>query len=187
MYSKACTPTTYYPPMSPPGPGVQKGNREVRRESSRSLSLTRGVSLKQDCNIHRGFRPLEIKQPEVSLDETGNFMEVKWSDDKNPKDTIEHYEIQYDSENGVITQSPDTFSIKVGPPKVKLGDLYTVQVRGRNAAGPGNWSEPAFFRFTATNKPTVRVVSPEIGGTLLQKDENRRISITHSKVVELER
>lgn len=117
-------------------------------------------------------------------------MEVKWTDDKNPKDTIEHYEIRYDDESGVITGSPGTFSIKVGPPKIKLGNVYTVQVRGTNGAGPGKWSEPTIFKFKAghpnkPDKPTATVLSSTeiiiMANKPSPKDENGS-SVTHCKV-----
>lgn len=84
-------------------------------------------------------------------------MLVRWRDFKNPKGTIDCYKIQYDDDMVVPApvESPNTFSMKLGHPKIQLGKLYTVKVCSKNSAGQGNWSKATIFRFKNghPNKP----------------------------------
>jgi hypothetical protein len=110
-------------------------------------------------------RPHLIEPPEVSLDDSGDLMEVKWKDERNQKDTIDRYEVRYDEENNLAVHASvdectllgndNTFYMKLGEPKIKVGNLYSVQVRATNGAGPGDWSGPTIFRFKVgpPNKP----------------------------------
>lgn len=48
-------------------------------------------------------------------------MLVRWRDFKNPKGTIDCYKIQYDDDMVVPApvESPNTFSMKLGHPKIQ--------------------------------------------------------------------
>lgn len=136
-------------------------------------------------------RPHKIDHPEVTLDESGDLMEVKWKDEENQRDTVDYYEVRYDDENDhmvsakvdecVCPSEENTFYMKLGQPKIKIGSIYSVQVRGINGAGPGDWSETTIFKFKTgppnkPKKPTVEVQTPTevliIASKLPKKDEN---------------
>ena len=146
-------------------------------------------------------KPQEIKNPQVSLDESGDLIEVNWIDDINPNDVVDNYEIRYDDENEqvvpaqrdkcMLDEGSNAFRIKLGYPKIKPGNLYTIQVRGINGAGPGKWSEPpVIFRFKSgppnkPRKPAVIVLSPtEVLITIsrLSEREENGSCITQCKV-----
>ena len=146
-------------------------------------------------------KPQEIKSPQVSLDESGDLMEVNWIDDNNPNDAVDSYEIRYDDENEqvvpaqrdkcMLAEGSNTFGMILGYPKIKPGNLYTIQVRAVNGAGPGKWSEPpVIFRFKSgppnkPRKPAVTVLSPtevQIAVSRLSEREENGSCITQCKV-----
>ena len=147
-------------------------------------------------------KPQEIKSPQVSLDEF-DLMDVKWIDDNNPNDAVDSYEIRYDEKNEqvisaqrdkciyILAEGSNTFGLKLGYPKIKPGNIYTIQVRAVNGAGPGKWSEPpVIFRFKSgppnkPRKPAVTVLSPtevQITVSRLSEREENGSCITQCKV-----
>lgn len=173
---------------------VRRGTQEVK---AATFNPKDGVFAPNSKSV--GVRPHKIENLQVAPDKHGDLMELNWSDDKNPEGTVNSYDIRYDDENEQVLSmtvkecrvdaGSNKFSIRIGPPKIKPGHLYTVTVRGINGAGPGEWSKEQVFRFkTAPNKPkqpTVTVLSPtEVLITTKrppERDENGS-TITHCKV-----
>uniref|UniRef100_A0A1X7UN77 Fibronectin type-III domain-containing protein n=1 Tax=Amphimedon queenslandica TaxID=400682 RepID=A0A1X7UN77_AMPQE len=56
--------------------------------------------------------------------------------------------------------SPKCKSLCIGPPKIEPGILYTIQVRGVNGRGPGEWSKKTITRFKMA--PPKRPDKPEV-------------------------
>ncbi len=175
----------------------------VRRGTDKTirtiLNPNEGVYL-PNCNVV-GPRPYQVEKPEVDLDDSGDLMVVKWVDNTNPKEeiTVNGYEICYNDENtelvsitpelGRLPESSNTFQVKLGPPRIELGNVYTVKVRGKNGSGAGKWSNSVIFRFKTGPpnkpiKPTVTVMSPteiQIAIKLVKREENGS-DITKCKV-----
>lgn len=179
---------------------VHKGTEEIK---GTAINPRQGVFVPNSKVV--GSRPHKIEKTEVTLNESGDLMEVKWTDDKNRKDTINSYEIRYDDENELVVSlgvkecmlpdSDNAFLVTLGPPKIKAGNMYTVQVRGNNGAGPGDWSKETIFRFKTgppnkPKKPTVTVQSPTevllVASRLSQRDENgscvTRCKVEYAKI-----
>lgn len=99
-------------------------------------------------------RPVVVDQPMVTLDDEGDLMVVKWRDTKNPRGTVDKYEITYDVEKSKTTfttpeecafsKDSSRFFFKMNPSKEKN---FTVKVRGLNGMGPGAWSVPSTFKY----------------------------------------
>ena len=139
---------------------VRRGTQEVK---AATFNPKDGVFAPNSKSV--GARPHKIENLQVAPDKHGDLMELNWSDDKNPEGTVNSYDIRYDDENEQVLSmtvnecrvdaGSNEFSIRIGPPKIKPGHLYTVTVRGINGAGPGEWSNEQVFRFkTAPNKQT---------------------------------
>jgi hypothetical protein len=149
------------------GEAVRQGMQEVRGDI---LHPNRGVYL---TNSEKdGPKPCQLECPQVSLDD--DSMKIKWIDDRNPKKKVIRYEVQYDEQNNLILpltvkecrlkEDPNAFCVKLGPPRVKAGTLYTIRVRCINKSGPGEWSKATVFRFKSgppkkPYKPTVTIQS----------------------------
>lgn len=166
---------------------VQKGTEELK---GTIIHPRQGVFLPNRKATET--RPHQIDLPEVSLDESGDLMEVKWKDERNHKDTVNIYEVRYDDQNDHVVPAnvdecvlpcddENTFFMRLGPPRIEVGNLYSVQVRATNGAGPGDWSEAVIFRFKTgppnkPKRPTVIIQSPTevliIANKLSKKDEN---------------
>lgn len=174
---------------------VKEELQRCQQEMSRDvIHPGHGVFLPKGKPI--GSCPHEIEQPQVAL--VGNLIEVKWRDDR--KDTVDCYEVQYGDESSIPVsatveecmrvESPNSFSIRLGSPRIKLGKLYTFRVRGTNGAGEGNWSKPTIFRFKTgppnkPKKPTGTALSPteiEIMASRLSHEDENGSSVTHCKI-----
>lgn len=148
-------------------------------------------------------RPCKIERPQVYLEADDNaedLMVVKWTDDKHKERAIERYEVRYDDENEQVIHAtveecmtcdiPNEFQIKFGSPKIKPGNLYTIQVCGVNGAGPGEWSDAVLFRFKTgppnkPKKPSVLILSPtEVSVTVkrLAEDDENGSHVAYCKV-----
>lgn len=175
---------------------VHRGNQEVK---AAAIHPKDGIYLPNNCK-YSGSRPHKIEHLKVTLDQSNgpDLMKVNWSDNKNPKGTIDRYEIEYDEktllempiEECRVRVDCNEFRAKIGPPKIIPGNLYTVRVRGINGEGPGNWSEEQIFRFktgppSKPKKPKIKVLSPtkvSITTTRPSKNEERGSAVTHCKV-----
>lgn len=69
--------------------------------------------------------------------------------------------ISVESNQALASSHPNSYTIKLGPPKIRFGRLYTVQVCGTNGVGPGTWSKPSVFRFQngPPNRPRALTIS----------------------------
>ena len=165
-------------------------NNQLKEQAQKNMKEIKSTIVHPEAGVYSGdgkTRPSKILKPEVGLDGHKDLMVVKW---KDPNKEVERYEIRYDDEaDSVIAKTPDQcrtdsiscYSIKLGPPKISLGHMYTVQVRATNGAGPGEWSDSVLFRFkygppNRPSKPTLTVLSPTkiqvTARSLPQEDEN---------------
>lgn len=130
-------------------------------------------------------------------------MHIKWTD-KHSESIVEHYEVRYDDEKDhtlrfhfdecKVADHRNEFCVKLGPPKIIPGNVYTVSVRGLNGEGPGEWSNEKVFRFktglpSKPPQPTVTIQSPtEVLITARRPSEHDEhgSSVTHCKVEYLE-
>lgn len=62
------------------------------------LYPNRGVYL-SNCEDN-GPKPYKIEHVKVSLRE--DLMRIWWKDDKNPRDTVKCYEVEYDEQNNLV-------------------------------------------------------------------------------------
>ena len=84
------------------------------------------------------------------------IMAVEWTDEYYLENGVCNYEVRLhdrDTQKSVVIVASPTdlmfrdqpqdegiFSLKIGPPRLKLGHHYSVRVRPTNGAGPGDWS-----------------------------------------------
>ena len=106
--------------------------------------------------------PVKPSRPVVDIE--GEQMIIRWEDDGNPPDSLKKYEIRLDESTNYLIPTSDGSCrcLSIGPPKIKPGIVYTIQVRGINGGGPGEWSDPAIARFKTAppNKPEKPRVTP---------------------------
>ncbi len=141
---------------------IERGHEDVKRDTQHPHYGIYAAPEKK-C-------PFEVNKPIVILDQ--DLMAISWKDQKNPLNSNSEYEVRYDDEKNlafpmkaekcISSKNPNTFAIKLGPPKIQLGHLYNIQVRAINRAGPGKWSRPCLFRFKTgpPNKPKKPMCSP---------------------------
>lgn len=90
--------------------------------------------------------PAVVSKPVVDIE--GERIIVSWKDDDNSPGSLVMYEVRIDdSKNVMFPCSPQYKSLCIGPPKTEPGMLYTIQVRGVNGSGPGEWSKQTIARF----------------------------------------
>ena len=117
-------------------------------------------------------RPREIKNLRVAPDKHGDLVVLTWKD-SNCK-IVDYYEVLYSGHHAksvkkkahkcILEKSSATFSLRLGPPKLKRGQVYEFRVRGINGAGHGSWSEGVDGRLKSgppnqPEKPTYVLVS----------------------------
>ncbi len=143
-------------------------------------------------------RPFCIETLEVSVEK--DLMVVSWADTQNCALEVDRYEVRYDEKAAVVAGTPEQlrnasgesiFSLSLGRPKIRQGQVYTVQVRAVNRQGPGEWSKQMVARFKVSppnkpRRPSLTVISPtevqiEVQ-RLTEKDENG--SPVHTCLVE---
>ena len=121
---------------------IKKGNEELKRDIAypqAGVYLVKPGVLKPPAKVSRPVFDIEDKQ-----------MIVSWEDDDNPPDSILKYEMSLeDSTNYIIIPIDDVKykCISIGPPKVAPGVVYTIQIRGINGRGPGEWSDATIARY----------------------------------------
>ena len=139
---------------------VKDGIKEVRRDCAGVYPVSSG-DLKP---------PAAVSKPVVDF--KGEQMIVSWEDDDNPPDSLVTYEVRTDdSNNDIIEVRPRYKCISIGPPKIEPGMLYTIQVRGVNGKGPGEWSEQLIVRYKTA--PPRRPDKPKVFPTSI----NAKISV----------
>lgn len=134
---------------------TKKGNEELKSNIAYPQA---GVYL-----VKRGVLkpPAKVSRPVVDIE--GEQMIVSWEDYDNPPGSIIKYEMRLDdSTNYIIPIDDANCNISIGPPHVAPGVIYTIQVRGINGRGPGEWSDAAIARYKTglPNRPKKPKVSP---------------------------
>ena len=75
------------------------------------------------------------------------------------------YEVRYDDVNQLSASVEPGSILKLGPPRVRAGQTYTIQVRAVNRSGPGEWSLATVIHFkkgppSQPSRPSVKQESP---------------------------
>uniref|UniRef100_A0A1X7U3U5 Fibronectin type-III domain-containing protein n=1 Tax=Amphimedon queenslandica TaxID=400682 RepID=A0A1X7U3U5_AMPQE len=137
---------------------LKDGITEVRRDTAYPQA-----GLYPICSLSSGvLKPPDVVSKPV-VDMKGETMIVRWKDSDNPPGSIDMYEVRIDdSKNIMFPCSPKYKSLCIGPPKIEPGILYTIQVRGANGRGPGEWSEKteALFKTGPPKRPDKPKVIP---------------------------
>ena len=149
---------------------VNLGN-QILCAMSEQLSIVKQQSRKDEetslagvYHVKRGVLnpPAKVSRPVVDIE--GKQMIISWEDDDNPPGSIFKYEMRLDdSTNSIIpTDDANCKCLSIGPPKVEPGVVYTIQVRGINGRGPGEWSDATIARYKTglPNKPKKPKVTP---------------------------
>ena len=102
--------------------------------------------------------PAAVSKPVVDF--KGEQMRVSWEDNDNPPDSLAKYEVRIDDSNNDMFEAIGCKCISIGPPKIEPGMLYTIQVRGVNGRGPGEWSEQLIAR--SKTAPPKRPDKPKV-------------------------
>uniref|UniRef100_A0A1X7U444 Fibronectin type-III domain-containing protein n=1 Tax=Amphimedon queenslandica TaxID=400682 RepID=A0A1X7U444_AMPQE len=91
--------------------------------------------------------PAVVSKPVVDIE--GEMMVVSWKDSNNSPGSLVMYEVRIDDSKNVIFPCSLQYmnSLCIGPPKLEPAMIYTIQVRGVNGRGPGEWSEKTIARF----------------------------------------
>ena len=112
--------------------------------------------------------------PVLSYEETANYFILSWE----PNDeTVTKYEICYDEDAGTsISLEGSITEVKIGAPRVKPGQIYTMKIRGINSGGKGQWSNSIVAQFTKPvprqpPAPEVTIVHPTVAKLTLKPPE----------------
>ena len=133
---------------------MKKGNEEIKRDivypQAGVYPVKAGV-LKP---------PAKVSKPVFEIE--GEQMIVSWEDDDNPPGSIIKYELSLNTKKALPVNDATCKRLSIGRPQVEPGVIYTLQVRGINGRGPGEWSEArtAHYKTAPPNRPKKPKVSP---------------------------
>lgn len=155
-------------------------NQELQRRVDEGTARVEATVVHPSVGVYHGTdtsaklaKPFRIEKPSVSLE--GDLMVVKWVDKQNSVLEVDRFEVRYDDEKEVVLPGkPDklrcvdggcAFSMSLGHPRIRLGQVYTIQVRAVNKQGPGEWSKETVVRYKVgppnkPRKPSLTVMSP---------------------------
>ncbi len=116
--------------------------------------------------IPQGYcRPIEVSNVSIVIVPEGDLMEVCWEDWKNDSKSVDNYELYFEETSRKILISSSErkngcCTVRVGPPAVEAGEIYSIKVRAVNGSGPSEWSKPISIRFN--NGPPSRPQKPQV-------------------------
>ena len=128
----------------------QKHNADEQKKGYDTL--LRNV-INPDCGVRKGRSEIAVvlkavSKPIVTI--PPNTLTIEWVDKNNPPGSVSEYEVEYDCANQLtVNGTPDKlewngkknrFSLSLCPPKVEIGQRYTVRVRALGKGSQGEWS-----------------------------------------------
>ena len=108
------------------------------------------------------------KVEELTIEESGEFLDISWSDTKNKDNSVLYYEMMYSNgeEEILLPQiKAEHHFVRIGEPHVQPRKFYSFKIRAVNKGGHSEWSDEIRAQFKKgvperPTKPTIQVKGP---------------------------